>query len=194
MSAFSLLKHSMRWMSAFFLRWQLWENIHFDHSRSLQVWITQLLPEWTSPINSQSITSCLTPLYAVCRDIGRRSSLWTRYEILEKYPTLFSLRKPRRFQWSALARGDLEPSYACVIFFSRPSIASVDGKQHLSVVVFSALVEFSLQGKWRNNLVSRSYPYTQDSSAVVLIMVFMKTGSLFVESSMSWGYRYDPET
>ena len=53
-------------------------------------------------------------------------------------------------------------------FFSRLSIASVDGKQHLSEVVFSALVWFSLSsGIW----------YTQDSSPV--IMVFMKSGSLW---------------
>jgi hypothetical protein len=38
---------------------------------------------------------------------------------------------------------------------------------------------------------SGSYPYTQDSSSV--IMVFMKSGSLFVESSLSyesWMYGY----
>ena len=43
----------------------------------------------------------------------------------------------------ALARGDLESSYACVNFFRLP-IASVDGKQDLSEVGFSALVGFSL--------------------------------------------------
>ena len=50
---------------------------------------------------------------------------------------------------------------------------------------------------WR--LVSGSYPYTQDSSHV--LMVIMKSRSLFVESSMScqtgdesWVYGYDPET
>ena len=32
---------------------------------------------------------------------------------------------------------------------SRLSLASVDGKQHLSEAVFSALIGFSLQGKWR---------------------------------------------
>ena len=67
--------------------------------------------------------------------------------------------------------------------FSSLSIGSADGKQHLSEVVFSALVGFSLQGKWQNDLVSGSYPYTQDSSPV--IMVFMRSGSLFMESSMS---------
>jgi len=35
--------------------------------------------------------------------------------------------------------------------FSRLSIASVAGKQHLSEVVCSARVDFSLQGKWRND-------------------------------------------
>ena len=38
---------------------------------------------------------------------------------------------------------DLDPSYARVNF-SRLSIASVDGKQHFSEVVFNALVEFSV--------------------------------------------------
>ena len=36
-------------------------------------------------------------------------------------------------------------THACI--FSRMSIASVDGKQYLSEVVFSAFVEFSLLGK-----------------------------------------------
>ena len=62
--------------------------------------------------------------------------------LLEKYPTLCSSRKPGGFQLSALAWGELEPSYAFVNF-SRLPIASVDRKQHLSEVVFSALV-FSL--------------------------------------------------
>jgi hypothetical protein len=43
------------------------------------------------------------------------------------------------FQWSSLA---LEPPYTCVNF-SCLSIASIDGEQHLSEVVFSALVGFS---------------------------------------------------
>ena len=39
---------------------------------------------------------------------------------------------------------------------------------------------------------SGSYLYTHDSSLV--IMVFMKSGSLFMESSMDLVYGYDPET
>ena len=39
---------------------------------------------------------------------------------------------------------------------------------------------------------SGSYLYTQDSSPV--IMVFMKSGSLFVKSSIPWVYGYDLET
>ena len=62
--------------------------------------------------------------------------------LLEKYTTIF-FRKPGEFQWSALAWGDLEPAYAYVNF-PRPSVASVDDKQPLSEVVFSALVGFSL--------------------------------------------------
>jgi hypothetical protein len=57
------------------------------------------------------------------------------------YPNV--LRKPDGFQWSALVRGDLKFDTNKRIF-SRLSVASVDGKQHLSEVVFSALVGFSL--------------------------------------------------
>ena len=69
--------------------------------------------------------------------------------MLEKYPTFFFFlkKKPDGFQWSAFALGDLEPSYACVNFFRLP-IASVDGKQHLSEIMFSDLVWFSLLEKY----------------------------------------------
>ena len=74
---------------------------------------------------------------------------WINTTLLEKYPTLlFFLRNPVGFQWSVLAWGNLEPSYTCVNFLPFLSIASVDGKQHLSEVVFSALVAFSLLGKY----------------------------------------------
>ena len=59
------------------------------------------------------------------------------------------------------AWGDLEPSYACVNFIPRLN-SVIDGKQHLSEVVFSALVGFSLKGKLRDDLVSGSYPCTQN--------------------------------
>ena len=74
-----------------------------------------------------------------------------------------------------------------VWILSRLSIASVDGKQHLSEVRFSSRRIFIV----RKMTGSGSYPYTQDSSLV--IMVFMKSGSLFLECSMSWVYGYDPE-
>ena len=52
--------------------------------------------------------------------------------LLEMYPT-FVYRKPNGFQWS----------FACMHdFFSHLSIAPVDGKQHLSEVVFSARLTF----------------------------------------------------
>ena len=57
-------------------------------------------------------------------------------------------------------------------------ISPVDGNQNLSEVLFSALVDFFYD--W--DLVSGSYPDTQDSSLV--IMVLMKLGSLFLKSSM----------
>ena len=43
-----------------------------------------------------------------------------------------------------------------------------------------------------NDLVFGSYPYIHYSSPV--IMMFLISGSLFVETSMSWVYGYDPET
>ena len=43
------------------------------------------------------------------------------------------------------------------------SIALVDGKQRLSEIVFSALVGFSLHETRGDDLVSGSYPYTQDT-------------------------------
>ena len=57
------------------------------------------------------------------------------YLSVRKVSDLIFLRRPAGFQWSALAWGHLEPSYACVIF-SCLSIASVDGKQHLSEIWF----------------------------------------------------------
>ena len=68
--------------------------------------------------------------------------------LLEKYPTLFFLQKPGGFQWSTLAWDDLEPSYISVNFVS--PIHSVSSKQHLSEVMFSALVGFSLWEKVSN--------------------------------------------
>ena len=52
--------------------------------------------------------------------------------MLVKYPTLFFYENLVDFNE---ARGNLEPSYAN-FNFSRLSIALVDGKQHLSEVVF----------------------------------------------------------
>ena len=72
--------------------------------------------------------------------------------LLKSIRPYFFLQKPGGFKWSALAWGDLEPPYAYVNFFHL-SIVSVDGKQHLSKVVFSTLVRFLLserleQGTW----------------------------------------------
>ena len=47
------------------------------------------------------------------------------------------------FNEACLHEGNLESLYSCVNF-SHLSIESVDGKQHLSVVVLSGLVGFSL--------------------------------------------------
>ena len=51
--------------------------------------------------------------------------------------------------------------------FSRLSTTSVDDKQHLSELVFRALVGFSL---YRNMTVSGSYPYIQDSSSIIKVV------------------------
>ena len=60
------------------------------------------------------------------------------------------------------------------------SIASADGKQHLSEVVFE------------NDLVSGSYPYTQDKLASTNSdSDFMNT---ITTGDECWVYGYDPET
>ena len=74
------------------------------------------------------------------------------------------------FQWSALAWGALETSYACV-HFSRLSIASVDGKQHLSEVVFSALVGFPLYTTSTRHRVKQSPKSTTGMSSVAYVML-----------------------
>ena len=69
------------------------------------------------------------------------------FSLLEKYPNLFFFFA--NTWWISMKRACMRrPStFICMReFFSRMSIASVDGKQHLSEVVFSALVGFSLEG------------------------------------------------
>ena len=66
------------------------------------------------------------------------------------------------------------------LIFSHLLIVSVDGKQHLSEVVFSGSLRIFVVRKMTG---SRSYPNIQDFSR--MIVVFMKLGSLFVESRMS---------
>ena len=67
-------------------------------------------------------------------------------------------------------------------FFPSLSIASIDGKQYLNEVVFSALVGFSL------------YPYTQDSQNMLDSTNsdpdFMNT---IITGDESWVYGYDHE-
>ena len=83
----------------------------------------------------------------------------------------FFLWKPCGFQLSALAWGDLEPSYACVNFFCL-SIASVDGKQNLSEVVFSALVVFSLYTTSTYRRVKKSPEYNTRISSVTYVILW----------------------
>ena len=58
----------------------------------------------------------------------------------------FLLRNPGNFNDARLHEATFD-LHTCARIFSRLSIASVDGKQHLSKVVFSVLLGFSLQGK-----------------------------------------------
>ena len=68
-------------------------------------------------------------------------------DLLEKYPTLFFLRKPGAFQGSHLHEATLKLHTNTCTFYCL-SIASVDDKQYLSEVVFSALVGFLLLEKY----------------------------------------------
>ena len=74
---------------------------------------------------------------------------WKIIPLLEKYPTLIFYENLVDLNEVRMHEATLNLDTHAWVFF-RLSIASVDGKQHLSVVVFSALVGFSMQGKWRN--------------------------------------------
>ena len=93
-----------------------------------------------------AVCSCKLTLLS-SQKLEFKQCLWSNRKICRQYYSVTKvsdfLRKPGGFQWSALAWGDLEPSYAYVKFY-RLSIVSIDGKQHLSEIVFSALVGFSL--------------------------------------------------
>ena len=68
-----------------------------------------------------------------------------------------------------------------------PSLTSVDGKQHLNEVMFSALVGFSLPVKRRNYLFPGR---TVHPGLVTSDYGFHEVGPLFVEFSMSCVYLY----
>ena len=78
----------------------------------------------------------------ICRIIDTLYPHTLYTTLLEKYPTLFYLRKPGGFQWR-LHEATLN-LHTNTWIFSRLSIGSVDGKQRLNDIVFSALVKFSL--------------------------------------------------
>ena len=109
------------------------------------------------------------------------------HSLLEKYPAFF-FAKTWWISIKPACMRDLEPSYTCVNFFLHVN----------SVSWWQAIFGWgSVQCSLRIFIVrimtgSGSYPYTENSSPVV--MVFMKSGSLFMESSMSWMYGYNPET
>ena len=69
--------------------------------------------------------------------------------MFEKYPTFFC-ENLMDFNEARLHEAILN-LHTHTWILSCLSIASVDGKQHLSEVVLSALVGFSLEGKWRND-------------------------------------------
>ena len=95
-----------------------------------------------SRIRSCIIPGKMSPL-SVVRNIGPSAFEAVYYSVRKVSDLIFFLSKPGGFQSNTLARGNLEPSYVC-LNFSGLSIIPVDGKQHLSEVVFSALVRFSL--------------------------------------------------
>ena len=74
--------------------------------------------------------------------------------LLEKYPTFF-FENLVDFNEVHLHEGKLNLNMHTLIF-SRLSMALVHGKQHLSELVFRALVGFSFQEKMRERLEQRT--------------------------------------
>ena len=87
-----------------------------------------------------------------------------------KVSNTFFLWKPGGFQWSALAWGNLEPSYACVNFYCL-SNTPVDGKQYLSEVVFSALIRFLLYTTSTDHKVKQSPKSTTGIFSITYVML-----------------------
>ena len=100
------------------------------------------------PLSTEVLWYCSAPL----GDCWESSSNWAIHlrGLLEKYTTFFLCEHLMDYNLARLHEPTLNLS-AHVWIFSRLSIASVAGKQHLSEVVCSARVDFSLQGKWRND-------------------------------------------
>ena len=71
----------------------------------------------------------------------------TNIPLLEKYPTLFFCENLVDFSEAHLHEATLNLHTHAWIFY-RLSVTSVDGKQHLREIVFSALVRFSLLEKY----------------------------------------------
>ena len=87
------------------------------------------------------------------------------------------LRKPGGFQWSTLAW-----------IFSRLSIASVDGKQHLSEIVFSALVGFPLFDKYPTFWGGGRHTWNAGNLITLKVWFFSKE-SLNQVQGMCWSSR-----
>ena len=86
--------------------------------------------------------------------------------MLEKYRTIFFLRNPGGFQLPRLHEA------THVWIFSHLSIAPVDGKQHLSEVVFSALVGFSLYTTSIHHRAEQSPKSTTRMFSITYVMLY----------------------
>ena len=95
---------------------------------------------------------------------------WYTRGMLGKYTTLFfgetlvDFNKPRLHEVTLNLH-----THACI--FSRLSIASVDRKQHLSEVVFSTLVGFSLYSTSTDHRVKQSPKSTTGMSSIAYVML-----------------------
>ena len=102
----------------------------------------------------------------------------TYYSVRKVFDLIFFCENLVDFNQARLHKATLN-LHTHVCFFPCLPIVSVNGKQDLSEVVFNWIFIDD------SDLVSGSYPYTQDSSSVIIML--MKSGLLFVESSMSCG-------
>jgi hypothetical protein len=121
--------------------------------------------------------------------------------LLENYSTLFFfLWKPGEFNEALLHQTTLN-LHTHVRIFSHLSIATVDGKQHLNEVMFSALVECSLKGKWHEvgghclwipvcpgcvlKCIEKSKSYSRGNKRCDISMLFIQSKHYFSSQLLS---------